>query len=185
MIRTVSALSLAAVLLAACGSGGSDSSKTPPEKTAAAPAATSAPVPTTSAPTTPAVTTYQLKKELKADVLTASVLEYKMGFDAIGPDTRSDAILVRMCNIGLSAEDSEFILSSITWSLLDDDEGRFSDIYSTSGPGNPQPAFPEAKVPAGKCVKGWILMSLPTETNIVSAAFAPNDEDLGYWDLGS
>lgn len=182
MIRIPLVGLVAALLLAACGSGSDEPADSEP--TTSRPST----ITMTAQPgATPASTDFSLGEEAKLDDLTAEVLEYKKDVEPRGANDagfRMDAGLIRMCNdIVTELDDPLTVFTGRNWQLRDDDDGSYEQSNLTYRQG-PAPVFPsEREVKVGDCIKGWVVWSVPEDAEMVQVAFVRDGVDVGLWSL--
>ena len=180
MPRTTVVAILSVLLLAGCG-GSDDDPEAERSPTPEPTATTATPPPTPTGPDT-----FELGSPLSANVLNATLLEYRRAVDSMPREgTRADAAHVRMCNTGVNAgEGGEYIFSPLSWEFRDDDEGIYDDKFLSSVPTMPKPELGyDRELAIDECIKGWIYLSVPEAVTITSVAFKPDSQVLGVWEV--
>lgn len=182
--RLIATTALTAAIVAACGGGSDQTTKPTADKTTTA-APTESPEPTETTPAGPTVE--KLGETVDESVLTVRLVDYRASVppaETAEPGNRWDAILVKMCNTGITPEQGpETVFTSYSWQLQDSDDGTY-EVSSLGYNQFPSPEFPDEKALAiGKCVKGWIVYPVPKDAKIKRAAFVYDNEDKALWSV--
>lgn len=89
------------------------------------------------------------------------------------------AVDVEVC---VSPTETEAKVSNAPWALLDSSNGRYEPGFDVDGP---KPEYPSnyTAVPAGECVRGWILVDVPTASSVDRVRYTRDDGVTLTWTL--